>query len=269
MRAGEEREKDTQDARSIAENSMRQAESYIKEGENLLDFQDVNLYNTVLGTIQSNMMKIGIEFEGKHVDSSFLQAKANIRIAIDKGDESFTGTNGVLFRKHRRENGKIIYISDGWFLANNSWYSAKKSAVELNQKENCESCYRLPTLFDLKNFTIDKGDVYYWSEDWTFALGGMIFGNLNVGTFTVDYIFDILFNPLDWKSYIYPISPTTLKFTGSKWEEDHLRLSRGGNWTFSWLIFYPTPFPLFGRRNPWGWDKVDFETKVRLVREVD
>ncbi len=146
VRAGEEKEKDTQDARSIAGNSMRQAESYIKEGENLLDFQDVNLYNTVLGTIQSNLKDIGKEFDGKQVDSSFLQAKANIRTAIDRGDESFTGTNGVLFKRHKREDGKIIYISDPIMESFYSWYSAKKRAVELNENENCENCYRLPTI---------------------------------------------------------------------------------------------------------------------------
>jgi len=150
VRAGEEKEKDTQDAKSIAENSMRQAETYIKEGENLLDFQDVTTYNTVLETMKSNLQKIGKEFSGNKFDTSFLQAKANIRTAIDRGDESFTGTNRLIFKKHKREDGKIIYISDGFFLANNSWYSAKKSAEELNQKENCNDCYRLPHLQTLK-----------------------------------------------------------------------------------------------------------------------
>ncbi len=127
-------------------------------------------------------------------------------------------------------------------------------------------------LSDFKNFipTLKNDNYsrsyYYWSEDWTFAPGGMIFGNIDLGCYTVDYLFDILFNPLSWRSYIYPISPTTLKFTGKEWEEDHLRPSRGGNWVISWYIL---PFPIIGTRNPFDMNLEFFGTKLRLIREVD
>jgi hypothetical protein len=162
----------------------------------------------------------------------------------------------------------------------------------LNKRENCEDCYRLPTISDFKNFKpIIKNENYslsyyrndekefipdtnyYWAEDWTFAPGGMVLGNLNIGTYTVDYIFDILFNPLNWRSYIYPISPTTLRFTGNYWEENHLRLSRGATWAFQWIAFFPTPFLIPYSRNPLGMmgnrPGGDFIAKVRLIREVD
>ena len=273
VRAGEEKEKDTQDAKSIAENSMRQAETYIKEGENLLDFQDVTTYNTVLETMQSNLQKIGKEFSGNKFDTSFLQAKANIRTAIERGDENFTGTNGVIFRRHKREDDKKIYISDG-FLDNdkictdcfngftNTWYLAKKISEDFNKKENCKNCYRLPILSDFKNFKPNYDTNYYWAEDWTFAPSGMVLGNLDFGCYTIDYLFDILFNPLNWRSYIYPISPSTLRYTGNEWEIDYLRLSRGGYWSFTWL---------FGL--PWPYTRFDFDKhilpRIRLIREVD
>jgi len=292
VRSGEEKEKDTQDAKSIAENSMRQAEIYIKEGENLLDYQDVATYNVVLENIQFNLQKMGKEFRGTKYDTSFLQAKANIRTAIDRGEDSYTSINGLIFRKHQRKDGKIIYISDVLEEKDNyrcndclkeeglfSWYSAKKRAENLNKKENCEDCYRLPRYSDFKNFipfkknenysrSYNRNDEkeyipdtnYYWAEYWTFAPGGMIFGNLDLGCYTIDYIFDILFNPLNWRSYIYPISPSTLRYTGEEWKEEHLRLSRGGNWSFTFLWGLPLPYTRF----------IDIiDTKIRLIREVD
>jgi hypothetical protein len=55
-----------------------------------------------------------------------------------------------------------------------------------------------------------------------------------------------------------------LRYTGKEWEENHFRLSRGGNWVFGWVLYIPTSFPTIGTRNPWNWnfEKDKYENKV-------
>jgi hypothetical protein len=101
-----------------------------------------------------------------------------------------------------------------------SWYFARDYAEKLNKEENCPDCYRLPYLDEIVNLKAEPGKWRegLWLKSWSPAWVGMTLGNITFGFYTFDFIHDVVFHPITWQSYVYPISP------------DSVYTSRGGSW---------------------------------------
>jgi hypothetical protein len=59
-----------------------------------------------------------------------------------------------------------------------------------------------------------------WLKSWSPAPVGMTLGNIPFLQYSIDFIHDVVFHPLTWQSYLYPISP------------DSVAASRGGSWAY-------------------------------------
>jgi len=118
--------------------------------------------------------------------------------------ESFSTKSGLKFTKILMKDGKPIYVSDR-IRPNkvDSWYFARDYAEKLNKEDNCPGCYRLPYLDEIVN--LYHNDL--WLNSWSLAPYGMTWGNIGLGIYTFDFIHDIIFHPITWQSYVYPISP--------------------------------------------------------------
>jgi len=132
---------------------------------------------------------------------------------------SFTTKSGIKFTKILKKDGKPVYVSDR-IRPNevDSWYFARDYAEKLNKEDNCPDCYRLPYLDEIVNLKADKEYEGLWLKSWSPAWFGMTMGNIVLGIYTFDFIHDVVFHPITWQSYVYPISP------------DGVYASRGGSW---------------------------------------
>jgi len=141
---------------------------------------------------------------------------------------SFTTKSGIKFTKILKKDGKPVYVSDR-IRPNkvDSWYFARDYAEKLNKEENCPDCYRLPYVDEIVNLKAEPGkwrdgssQEYegLWLKSWSPAWLGMTMGNIMLGFYTFDFIHDVIFHPITWQSYVYPISP------------DGVYASRGGSW---------------------------------------
>ena len=133
--------------------------------------------------------------------------------------ETFTTKTGIKFTKILKKDGKPVYVSDRIRPDQaDSWYFARDYAVNLNKEDNCPDCYRLPYREEIENLKADREYEGLWLQSWSPAYFGMTIGNLYLGFYTFDYVHDVVFHPLSWQSYLYPISP------------DSVYASRGGSW---------------------------------------
>jgi hypothetical protein len=154
-------------------------------------------------------------FKRENYDSSKKQLKLKVTLP-----ESFTTRSGLKFTKLVRKDGKSVYVSEIIRLdKEDSWYFARDYAERLNKEENCSDCYQLPEFADIENV---KGKYYEgtWLKSWSPAPFGMTVGNFYLGAYTFDFFHDVITHPLTWQSYIYPISPDGVYFSGGTWSSD-------------------------------------------------
>jgi hypothetical protein len=156
-----------------------------------------------------------------------LARKVNFELQVNL-PETFTTKTGIKFTKILKKDGKPVYVSDRIRPDQvDSWYFARDYAVNLNKEDNCPDCYRLPYREEIENLKAEPGKWYdgspqkyegLWLQSWSPAYFGMTAGNITFGMYTFDYVHDVVFHPLSWQSYLYPISP------------DSVYASRGGSW---------------------------------------
>ena len=141
---------------------------------------------------------------------------------------TFTTKTGIKFTKILKKDGKPVYVSDRIRPdVIDSWYFARDYAEKLNKEDNCPDCYRLPYKKEIENLKAEEIGTDYdyktvyeglWLQSWSPAYFGMTLGNIYFGAYTIDFAHDVVYHPLSWQSYLYPISP------------DSVYASRGGSW---------------------------------------
>jgi hypothetical protein len=177
----------------------------------------ISLYNE-----QAKIMKLD-EFQEGFCNSVFrrgefdsLKKHVNIKVNLP---ESYTTKSGIKFTKILTKIGKPIYISEIIRpTETDSWYFTRDYAEKLNNEEKCPDCYQLPEFADIENIKVNKNYEGLWLKSWSPAPIGMTAGNFWFGLYSFDFLHDVIFHPLTWQSYIYPISP------------DSVHASRGGSW---------------------------------------
>ena len=172
--------------------------------------------------------------------------------------ESFTTKSGLIFTKILKKDGNPVYVSDR-IRPNqvDSWYFTRDYAEKLNKEDNCPDCYRLPYFDEILNLKAKPGKwpdgsprnyEGLWLKSWSPAPSGMIMGNIAFGIYTFNFIHDVVFHPITWQSYLYPISP------------DSVYASRGGSWDSGGRTFRSA------YRSGSGWDLSDGFRLVRPLR---
>ena len=179
---------------------INQYKERIKKEEKILN-EKISLYTDAFKAEESYNKKIQTETE-----KVFLVKKEIF--GFDIPPETFTTKTGVKFTKIFRKDGKPFYLSERIRPdERDSWYFARDYAEKLNKEDNCPNCYRLPYKEEIEEARISSYD-WFWFQSWSLAPVGMTLGNIfPPGSYTLDFVHDIVFHPLTWQSYLYPISP--------------------------------------------------------------
>jgi len=179
----------------------------------------ISLYNE-----QAKIMKLDEFQEGfctsifNKFENDFL--KKNVRFKVSP-PESFTTRSGIKFMKVVRKDGRSLYVSEIIRPEKlDSWYFARDFAEKLNKEENCPDCYQLPEFADIENLKTNVNYEILWLKSWSPAPFGMTLGNIYFGFYTFDFLHDVVVHPFTWQSYIYPISPDSVKYGEYSWGGD-------------------------------------------------
>ena len=168
-----------------------------------------------------------------------LARKVNFELQVNL-PETFTTKTGIKFTKILKKDGKPVYVSDRIRPDQaDSWYFARDYAVNLNKEDNCPDCYRLPYREEIENLKADRDYEGLWLQSWSPAYFGMTAGNLFLGFYTFDYVHDVVFHPLSWQSYLYPISPDSVyPSRGGSWDIDERSFRSANRRGYGWYDFY-------------------------------
>jgi hypothetical protein len=135
--------------------------------------------------------------------------------------ENFITKAGIKFTKILRKDGKPVFVSEVIRSdKEDSWYFARDYAVKLNKEENCNNCYHLPEFSDMENVKANGNNEGSWLKSWSPAPFGMTAGNFFFFFYTFDFFHDVITHPFTWQSYVYPISPDSVYFSGDSWTND-------------------------------------------------
>jgi hypothetical protein len=179
-------------------------------------------------SIYKDASKVDDSYNNKIEKEKEKEFNRKVEAQVASLPETFTTKTGIKFTKILKKDGKPVYVSDRIRPdQTDSWYFARDYAVKLNREDNCPDCYRLPYREEIENLKAEPGKWYdgspqkyegLWLQSWSLAPVGMTAGNIAFGMYTFDYVHDVVFHPLSWQSYLYPISP------------DSVYASRGGSW---------------------------------------
>jgi hypothetical protein len=149
-------------------------------------------------------------------------SKERLNALNTKLPKSYKTKTGINFEKIVRKDGRSVYVSEIIRpKSTDSWYFARDFAEKLNKEDNCPDCYRLPEYEDIENFNAKENYEGLWLKSWSPAPVGMTMGNFPFLQYSLDFIHDVVFHPITWQSYIYPISP------------DSVVHSRWGSWDYN------------------------------------
>ncbi len=198
---------------SKAKEAMRQAE---KELESSL------FTNSKIVSLYSEQAKI-MNFYDNEIEIICITKLTETMINQNKKilPENFITKAGIKFTKILRKDGKPVFVSDVIRSdKEDSWYFARDYAAKLNMEENCNDCYQLPEFADIENVKANGNNEGLWLKSWTPAPFGMTAGNFFFFFYTFDFFHDVFAHPFTWQSYVYPISPDSVFFSGSSWTND-------------------------------------------------
>ncbi len=161
--------------------------------------------------------------------------------------ETFTTKTGIKFTKIFKKDGKPVYVSDRIRPdKEDSWYFARDYAENLNKEDNCPDCYRLPYRDEIENFRSEGEGL--WLQSWSLGASyrdKLFFSPVVIFTspvlliyYSIDYTHDLIFHPLTWQSYLYPISPESMRPNNTNLDE-------------TW-VYYGRYFRSFNRSRPDG-----------------
>ncbi|NBU98137.1 MAG: hypothetical protein EBS19_07990 [Spirochaetia bacterium] len=148
-------------------------------------------------------------------------SKGRLNALSTKLPKSYKTKSGINFEKIVRKDGRSLYVSEIIRPEKlDSWYFARDFAEKLNKEENCPDCYQLPEFADIENLKTNVNYEILWLKSWSPAPFGMTLGNIYFGFYTFDFLHDVVVHPFTWQSYIYPISPDSVKYGEYSWGGD-------------------------------------------------